>query len=275
MPYVQLSTHRLYYELHGNKDANETVAFFNGVMTSTASWATYSPLFEKLDFQVLLHDFKGQVQSDKPDGPYTFMEHAEEAKQLIDYLSIEKIHIVSTSYGSQAALRMAIAYPERIESLTIIDGTSEIDETSKLIVEGWKRLAKEENGEAFFWGVVPSLYYNEFVEKNLPFLEERAKMLSEIDSDFFKGQIRLYETFITDTQLDSGMDLITCPVLVVYGEEDVLTPRKFSETIVRNISNVEFAIIPKSGHVTIFEKSDVVKSLALGFIIKHSMKLSP
>jgi 3-oxoadipate enol-lactonase len=272
MPEMDLEKYQLYYELHGDDKAEETVAFFNGVMTTTTSWTLYYPLFEKLNFRVLLHDFKGQLKSAKPAGPYTFKEHADDAKQLMDNLGIDKVHIISTSYGSQVALRFAVDYPDYVASLTIIDGTSEIDETTKLFVNGWKKLAQGGTGEDFFWGAVPSLYFNDFVKKNKAFLEERAKMLNEIDRDYFKGQIYLYDTFMNDSDITAELGKITCPCTIIYGENDILTPRKFSEILATRIRDAEFVIIPNCGHVTIFEQPEMVKSIVVGFILKNSLK---
>lgn len=272
MPLMNLGQYNLYYELRGDEDAKETVAFFNGVMTTTTSWALYYPLFERLNYKILLHDFKGQLQSDKPVGPYTFKEHANDAKQLMDHLGIKKVHIVSTSYGSQVALRFAVDYPQYVASLTIIDGTSEIDETTRLFVDGWKKLAQTGRGEDFFWGAVPSLYYNDFVIKNKEFLEERAKGLNEIDGEYFKGQVYLYETFMNDSMITNELCKITCPCNIIFGENDILTPRKFSEILAKSIKNSEFVIIPNCGHVTIFEQPETVTNNVLGFIVKNSLK---
>lgn len=239
-------------------------------MTSTSSWYGYYPVFEKLGFRILLHDFKGQIRSDKPKGPYTFNEHAEDAKYLINQLGIEKVHLVGTSYGSQVAMKFAARHPESVASLTIIDGTSEIDETCRLFLEGWKHLAQQKKGEDFFWGAVPSLYFNDFVAENKAFLEERAIMLNEIDEEFFDGQTYLYDTFVQDSNFTEELENIQCPSLVIWGEQDLLMPRKFSEILVENIPDTEFVIVPKSGHVAIFEQLETVRTLMVGFVVKHS-----
>ncbi|MFE8703303.1 alpha/beta fold hydrolase [Cytobacillus sp. FJAT-54145] len=271
MPIMNVNGNDLFYEIHGNEEATETIVFLNGVMTTTTSWSLYYPIFEKLGYKILLHDFKGQMKSSKPEGPYTFKEHAEDTKALVDKLGLQKIHLIGTSYGGEVALRFSIDYPEMVQSLVVIDGASEIDDVSRLFVEGWRKLAKEKNGEEFFWGAVPSLYYNKFVENNREFLEERGKALNAIDDEYFKGQIHLYNTYITDLSLTGELKHIQCPTLIVLGENDILTPRKFSEILVEKIPNTEFIIIPECGHVTIFEQPEVLKSALVGFIIKNTL----
>ncbi|MDF2673550.1 MAG: putative hydrolase or acyltransferase of alpha/beta superfamily [Clostridiales bacterium] len=270
MPYFNVNGIRLFYEVKGNPEGKETVAFFNGVMASTGSWAYQVPVFEKLGYRIILHDFKGQTMSDKPNGEYTFKQHAEEAKLLFDYLGVKKLHTIGTSYGGEVAMRFAIDYPDYTKSISIIDSVSELDETLKLFVSGWKTFASIDDPEGFFWGMAPSIYSNSFIKGNKEFLRTRAVALKNISRDYFKGQISLYNTFEHDLHMTDELSNIKCPALVVVGEEDILKPYKFSKLLADNIQNSEFAVIPGSGHVTIFEKPNILNTMLLGFVIKNS-----
>ena len=117
----------LFYEVRGNKDAKETIVFLNGVMATTNSWYTLSKPFEDLGYRVLLHDFKGQLRSDKPKGPYSFQEHADELQALLAHLNIESAHFIGTSYGGEVALKYASLYQNHMKSMVIIDSTTELD----------------------------------------------------------------------------------------------------------------------------------------------------
>ena len=79
---------QLYYEVHGDPNGKETIAFLNGVMASVSSWSMLWPVFERAGFRVIVHDFKGQLKSSKPKGPYTFEEHCAEAKALFEHLGV-------------------------------------------------------------------------------------------------------------------------------------------------------------------------------------------
>lgn len=270
MPYFNIDGVNIYYELKGDLKAEETVVFFNGVMASTTSWNFQVPVFRKFGYKVLVQDFKGQLKSDKPKGPYSFKEHAYEAKELIRHLNIDKVHIVGTSYGGEVAMRFAIDYPELVKSISIIDSVSELDEVLKYFIESWKALAESKDAEKFFWGMMPSIYGNTFIKENIEMLKKRAEELKDFPEDYFQGQIYLYDTFISDVYMTDELDQIKCPALVVCGEDDILKPVKFSKIIADRIPNSEFVVIPDCGHVTIFEKPDVLNSILLGFIMKNS-----
>lgn len=261
----------LYYELFGNNAAKETIVFMNGVMASTSSWMDQVHSFVKLGYKVLLHDFRGQLKSDKPTGPYSFKGHGEDTLNLMHYLGIESAHLIGTSYGGEVSMRMAIDYPERVKSLSIINSVSEIDDVLYYFVSGWSALAKTENGELFFNGMLPSIYHESYIKKNKFMLEKRAKAFNETPPSYFQGQIELYRTFLEDVYMTNELFKIKCPTVVICGENDILKPVKFSRIIADHIPGAEFITIPDCGHVTIFEKPETLNSILLGFILKQSL----
>ncbi len=194
MAFQEIEGNKFYYELE-NENEKEVIAFFNGVMMSVSSWAFQTNSFKNWNFKLLLHDFKGQLMSDKPEGPYTFADHAREAKLLMDSLDIKKVHIVGTSYGGEVAMQFAIDYPDMVKSIVVIDSVSELDELLRISVERWKFLAKTKNPTDFFWGMAPDVYGSKYFDENKKVLNDRAEKYKEIGEDFYYGQIQLYDTF--------------------------------------------------------------------------------
>jgi 3-oxoadipate enol-lactonase len=239
-------------------------------MASTNSWGYQVPVFAKAGFKILLHDFRGQLKSEKPEGPYSFALHAADTKALMEELGIKKAYIIGTSYGGEVALRFALDYPESVKSLSIIDSVSELDETLKLLVKGWINLAKEQNGEKFFWGMAPTIYHNNFIKGNYEMLSQRAEGMTKVSKDYFEGQVWLYETFLQDVYMTEELGKIKCPTLIICGENDILKPAKFSEIMAEHIPNTEYALIPDCAHVTIFEKPDILNTMLLGFVMKNT-----
>lgn len=269
MPFFNISKEvSLFYEIKGNLESDETIVFLNGVMASTNSWCQFLPIFERFDYKMLLHDFKGQLKSSKPQGPYTFEEHAMELKELMDSLQIKNASLIGTSYGGEVALRFAVKYPESVKKMVIIDSVSELDEVLRFFIKGWISLARKENGKEFFYGIMPSIYSDSYIRKNYKELEKRALATDKMPKEYFKGQIYLYETFLQDVYMTKELHKIKSPTLVICGEKDILKPLKFSQIIANNVPNSEFVIIPDCGHVAIFEKPDELASILLGFLIK-------
>ncbi len=275
MAYAEVNGIQLYYEVKGDPGGAEVVAFLNGVMASANSWVLQLPVFEKYGCKIILHDFRGQLLSDKPEGPYTFRQHAADVKALFDLLRVEKAHLIGTSYGGEVAMRFALDYPECVKSIAVINSVSELDEVLKLLIKGWRRLAAKKDPADFFWGMAPAVYSNHFLRRRLPFLAERCEALKSVPPAYFDGQIELYDTFLNDVTMTEELAKIQCPVLVVASEDDILKPCRFSRIIADRISHSEYAVIPGCGHVTIFEKPEVLNSLLLGFIAKQAQASFP
>lgn len=259
----------LYYEIKGDPNGKETVAFLNGVMASTSSWAYLTPILERFGFRIILHDFKGQLKSSKPQGPYTFAEHCEEAKALYEHLGVDKLHLIGTSYGGEAAMKFAILYPELVKTISVIDSVSELDPVLESFVLGWKTLCDTGDGELFFYGMMPSIYGPQFISANREMLAQRAKGIKNSPNNYLEGQKILYDTFAQDVTMTDDLHKIQCPSLIICGEEDILKPPKFSKIIADRIPNSEYITLPDCGHVSIFEKPKELESAILGFILKN------
>lgn len=260
---------KIFYEDLGDKESKKVVVFFNGVMASTSSWYLLTPIFEKMGYRIILQDFKGQLKSDKPEGPYTFKEHCEEAKELFEYLGVKDLNIVGTSYGGEMAMKFALLFPEMSKTITIIDSVSEVDEICGGLVLGWKIYADTKDGEVFFNAMMPSIYGPDFIKDNKEMLAERAKAIKNNPNNYLEGQKILYDTFVKEVNFTNELPNIKCPALIIVGDKDFLKPIKFSQILAEKIPNSEFIILPNCGHVSIFEKPKELQSMIYGFIEKH------
>ena len=61
-----------------------------------------------------------------------------------------------------------------------------------------------------------------------------------------------------------------CPVLVIVGDQDYLTPVTHSEEILRHLPDAELVKVDNSGHVVMLEKADEVNDAMLPFLEKIS-----
>jgi pimeloyl-ACP methyl ester carboxylesterase len=75
-----------------------------------------------------LHDFRGQLASEKPDNGYTGPQIADDCAKLLDHVGVEACHLVGTSFGGVIAQTFAINYPDRVKSLVLIATASAADE---------------------------------------------------------------------------------------------------------------------------------------------------
>jgi pimeloyl-ACP methyl ester carboxylesterase len=62
--------------------------------------------------------------------------------------------------------------------------------------------------------------------------------------------------------------LCDVPVLVICGDEDVLTPLAHSEAICDALPHAELVVVPEAGHVALLESSEVVNAALVPFVRK-------
>lgn len=70
-------------------------------------------------FDLLAHDQRGLGQTDKPEGPYTMADYAEDAVALLDHVGWERCRVIGVSFGGMVAQELAVRHPERIERLVL------------------------------------------------------------------------------------------------------------------------------------------------------------
>lgn len=77
-------------------------------------------------FQVILVDIVGHGKTESPEDVthYDIRNAALQMKELLDYLHIEKAHILGYSMGGRLAITMACLYPEYVHSLLLENCTA-------------------------------------------------------------------------------------------------------------------------------------------------------
>jgi len=263
MPSIKANGINLYYELHG-KEGNPVLVLSNGVMMSTASWVYQKNALSK-HFQVLLYDCRGMWQSDHPSGPYTMEMHADDLAALLDALNIPAAHIGGISYGSEVSMLFALKYPNRTQSLIVIDGVSQIDPYLKGQTYPWLMAAEAADPEMLLRTSYHMNFSEEWIEGHLEFIEASVERYAEID---MKALVELMKCFYALDITDQLVN-IKAPTLVVVGEQDVIKGRKYSEMITERIENCEYVVVPGSGHALCLEKPNELNTLITGFITKQ------
>ncbi|TFF91312.1 alpha/beta fold hydrolase [Candidatus Thorarchaeota archaeon] len=253
----------IYYEIHGE---GEPVIFGNGVFANTARWVYQTPVFSK-EFQVILYDMRGQGQSDKPEGPYSFDLHAEDQKGLLDELGFSKVHHVGISYGAELGLVFALKYPEMLKSLVVCSAVSYIGTLLRSMCELWRYACVSADPEMFYHATVPLNFGGNFIKDQAELLEMAKERYADLN---YPALVRLIDAFL-ELNVTDELHKIKIPTCVIGGEEDILKPPyPYSDLIHQKIRNSEMTIVPGSGHAITFDKPEEFNTVVLGFLRKHS-----
>ena len=103
-----------------SKTPPKTVVLFHGKNFNGAYWKTTIAALVNKGFRVVVPDQIGFGKSSKPDSyQYSFHTLANNTKQLLEYLKVEKASILGHSMGGMLATRFALMYPETTEKLIL------------------------------------------------------------------------------------------------------------------------------------------------------------
>jgi lipase len=67
-------------------------------------------------------DLRGRGDSDKPESGYGLETHASDVVRVLDHLGLDQAILVGHSMGAFVALKTALAFPDRVRALVLLDG---------------------------------------------------------------------------------------------------------------------------------------------------------
>src|SRR5207247_10536805 len=97
------------------------VVFIHGFGASMYGWRYQLPVVVAAGYRVVVIDNRGFGFSDKPAHGYTSAAYAHLIVSLLDSLGIASAVLVGHSMGGPIAAEVALAHPDRVRGLVLID----------------------------------------------------------------------------------------------------------------------------------------------------------
>lgn len=266
MPRIPVNDIEIYYELSGPEGA-PVLVLSNGIMMSTASWAFQKAALSQ-HLQVLLYDCRGMWQSDHPEGPYSFEQHADDLAGLLAALDIQSAHIAGISYGAEISMMFALKYPNQTQSLIVVDGVSEIQPLLRAQTYPWLMAAEKDDPELLLRTSYHMNFSEAWIIANQQFIDASVERFAQIDMPALTNLMNAFY----DLDITARLSEIESPTLVVAGEDDLIKGYAYAQIIANEIAGSECVIVPGSGHALCIEKPDILNTLLLGFVLKHANK---
>ncbi|ESW81063.1 alpha/beta fold hydrolase [Mesorhizobium sp. M0644] len=193
--------------------------------------------------------------------PYTFDDMADDAIRVLDDHGIRKAHVVGMSMGGMIAQLVALKYPSRVTSLTVISSSPLGIDTSHLpgTTEAYRKHSAE--GAKVDWSDRGQAV--DFMVKNAralagtahPFDEARTRAFVEQDYDRSGGFLSATNHFMLKGGEDrSGEDWtgrlheMKIPLLVVHGTDDPIFPAEHGAALADAVAGARLVRIKGGGH---------------------------
>jgi len=252
---------KLTYDIYG--EAGDYLLILNGLMMTGKSWLPLLPTLQE-NYKVICLNLHDQGSSEMMTEPYTNEIQADAVLTLIDHLGIDKINLCGTSYGGSVALRFVLKYPGRVKKIMLFNAMSYADPYLTEIGRLWQRGAATYDVDQYYDNFVPYIYAPWYFEAHYKTIYKRKEMLRDLPKEYFNSIIRLSKS-CEGFDVRDRLNEIQAPVLVVGCDEDYLTPLSQQKLLAERIPNSQFVVIPGGGHGVVYEKSDLIVMLAIGW----------
>src|SRR5215813_2213031 len=237
------------------------VILIHGLGGSSANWApTIPPLAQK--YHVIVPDQIGFGKSDKPMLNYRVGTLVDFLDGFYKQVGIQKASLVGNSLGGFAAAAYAIAHPEKVDKLVLVDAagfrvTGDIDPK---VLNGLNPSTKQQIKDLL--GLV--FYNKETFASDAAiegFLASRVTAGDQYTIQRFIDSIGRGEDI-----LDGKLGALKHSTLIVWGREDGLTPLAMGQRFNKEISGSQLFVIEKCGHVPQLEKPAEFNTELLKFL---------
>lgn len=175
-------------------------------------------------------------------GPFTYWDSADDAVALLDHLGIDQAIFVGMSQGGFLSLRAALAHPDRVRALVLVDSQASVDDAETLagyqgMIAHWT--SQEPLGEVgqFVAGLIigdPELSATWIETWEARRAENREQM------NFAAGAL-LERDDITDR-----LGEISCPVLSFHGEADMAISMERAQMVQDGVADGR-GLVPVTG----------------------------
>lgn len=177
-------------------------------------WEVWQPLIDQLGqhFRVIAPDLRGHARSDHPESGYQLTDYASDIAGLLDALGIFRATIVGHSLGALVALSFASEFPERAETLVMIDPPVRQGEQGRQLLEILLEARRADPFERF--AIISELYAFSGTEAEW---RRQADWLRSTSVAAFESMIALSDDSSAEHVL-SMMEQVQCPALLVQAD---------------------------------------------------------
>jgi pimeloyl-ACP methyl ester carboxylesterase len=274
-----------YMDVAAAQPNGRTVVLLHGRNFPSSYWAPVIKTLNEAGYRVVVPDQIGFGKSSKPQGDLHFDTLARNTVALLDHLKIAKADIVAHSLGGMVGVRIARAYPDRIDHLVLTapigleDYRFYVPPTpTEKIIEAEDKLTAEG--------------YRKQLETNYSLKLPPDQVTPFIDARFnIKGSAeypRWLRAYVASAQMIyrepvvHEIPLITLPTLFIMGADDHNAPGKpnapealrpkmghnaeLAQALATKMPNGRAEVIPNAGHLVFLDAPAKYNELVLGFL---------
>ena len=204
-------------------------------------------------FRAIYYDNRGTGRSDKPAGPYTIVEMADDAAGLLDHLGISRAHVYGVSMGGMIAQELVLRHATRVRSLvlgcTLCGGEHSTMADPQIIETLVDVVGSMGSGDPAAWvdRQLPLLFTPEWIAAN-PAIRDLFLMMAPMLPPTPPETAHLAMAGLFGWTSHDRLPQVTAPTLILHGDRDVLIPVENAYLLAERIPGARLHIVPEAGH---------------------------
>jgi 3-oxoadipate enol-lactonase len=254
MTFVQHNHDRIFYHIHQGSSTitggYDAIVFLHSLGTDHSLWKYQFESLKEQEPLLIAFDTRGHGKSTCTDGINLDL-WVEDILVVLDSLHLNKVILCGISMGGVEAMAFAQRYPERVGGLILADTFAKIDPSqvsNKIKLTGGT--AKEQG-----MSVYADTYLDQTLSSSTKAQQIRADLrraIAEMDADAYYASA---ETCFS-TDVESGLDRLHIPTLVMIGDDDQKSPIGLSETIAHKMAGSMLRVVPQARHLANVDNPD-------------------
>lgn len=203
---------------------------------------------------VVTYDHRGHGGSEAPPGPYTLDELGGDVLRLMDRLSVATADFAGLSLGGMVGMWLAENAPERIRRLALLCTYAEVASPDM-----WRQRAETVRNlgtESMIEGSIERWFTSDYRQSHQDTVASFEDMLGSVPDEGYASCCEAIATM----SIDSGLDQIQSPTLVIAGTRDVGATPEIGRALAGAIPGARYAEVD-AAHLASVEQTQPVSNL--------------
>lgn len=214
------------------------------------------------DYRCIRWDERGFGDTPSP-GPFTYWDSADDAVAVLDACGVDQAIFVGMSQGGFLSIRAALAHPDRVRALVLIDSCADVDDAET--IEGYKQMlggftsGDQPTQQAVAEGVAGLI---------LGDADLAAEWIPKWFANLERNDLNIAgETLLSRDNVQPRAGEIACPVFAVHGGEDQAIAVDRAQAFVDAVQDSRgLTVIDGAAHAPNMSHSDQVNTALAGFL---------
>ncbi|GJL49557.1 MAG: alpha/beta hydrolase [Nitrospirales bacterium] len=239
------------------------LVFIHAFPLSHEMWKPQVAVFEQ-QYRVITLDLRGHGESDTQLWNFTLEDYAKDVYELLCHLDIHHATFIGLSMGGYTLLAFYRQFPAMVSALVLADTRAQADnEEGKAGRLAMAQTAHTQGPTAIADLMIPKLLSATTTENRKDLVEEVRTMILKNQS---AGIIVDLMAMAARPDSTSLLSKISCPTLVIVGENDVATPPSESHYMAERIPQGQLVTISHAGHISNYEQPETFNQALKTFL---------